>query len=81
MQSAMNIKLLCRTPEHPVYVGLDGDKFSQVIQNLISNALKFTLDGGTITLDLKEEKEHIIVIVADTRIGIPAQYHQSLFEK
>ncbi|SDE97288.1 two-component system, OmpR family, sensor histidine kinase VicK/two-component system, chemotaxis family, CheB/CheR fusion protein [Mucilaginibacter pineti] len=56
MQPAMTIKVLCHAPEHPVYAALDGDKFSQVIQNLISNALKFTPDGGTITLDLKEEK-------------------------
>jgi len=51
------------------------------INNLISNALKFTPDGGNIDLFVKENKEDIIISITDNGIGIPAKYHTTLFDK
>lgn len=64
-----------------IYAEIDETKFAQVINNLISNALKFTPDGGTISLNLKEVDEAVQITVSDTGIGIPEEYQQNLFDK
>jgi two-component system, OmpR family, sensor histidine kinase VicK len=64
-----------------IYLDLDDNKFMQVINNLISNAIKFTPDGGEITVALEEKEESVLVTVADTGIGIPDKFQDSLFEK
>ena len=64
-----------------IYVKIDVFKITQVITNLISNAIKFTHDGGVINLYVEEKEEDILIIVADNGIGIPANKQDSLFEK
>ncbi|WP_183906868.1 PAS domain-containing sensor histidine kinase [Rufibacter immobilis] len=64
-----------------IFVEIDDNKFLQAINNLISNALKFTPDGSDITVSVAEEAGHVLVTVADTGIGIPQKYHATLFEK
>lgn len=82
MEDEMKVRVTYRATNTPVYVALDEDKFMQAIQNLISNALKFTPEGGTITLDVKEDEERdVIVSIADTGIGIPEKFHATLFDK
>ncbi len=65
----------------PIYVDLDDNKFMQVINNLISNALKFTPDGGKIAVRVEDKEGAVMIQVADTGVGIPAKYHASLFDK
>lgn len=65
----------------PLYVDLDQNKFMQVINNLLSNALKFTPDGGTITLRVARRATEAEITVADTGVGIPAHLQAVLFEK
>jgi two-component system sensor histidine kinase VicK len=64
-----------------IILPLDENKFILVINNLISNAIKFTPDGGEITVTLEEKPETVLITVADTGIGIPAKYQDKLFEK
>jgi len=64
-----------------IYAEIDESKFFQAINNLISNAIKFTPDCGTITLSLEEKEESILITVADTGIGIPKKFHNHLFDK
>ena len=64
-----------------IYLNLDDNKFMQAINNLISNAIKFTPDGGEITVALEEKEETVLIKIADTGIGIPEKYHATLFEK
>jgi two-component system, OmpR family, sensor histidine kinase VicK len=64
-----------------IYIHLDDTKFMQVINNLFSNAIKFTPDHGTISLDLAEQEETVLITLKDTGIGIPRRYHDRLFEK
>ncbi|MDF7813755.1 PAS domain-containing sensor histidine kinase [Hymenobacter sp. YC55] len=65
----------------PLYVVIDQNKLMQVINNLLSNALKFTPDGGTITVSLAHAPGQALVRVADTGVGIPEALHPTLFEK
>ena len=64
-----------------VYVKIDAYKFMQVINNLISNAVKFTHEGGVINLYVEEKEEDVLIIVADNGVGIPASLQGVLFEK
>jgi signal transduction histidine kinase len=50
-----------------------------VIRNLISNAIKFTPENGTITLALQEREREVIVSVSDTGVGMTQEVIQKLF--
>lgn len=69
------------TSNDPVYVFVDDVKMMQVVNNLLSNALKFTPDDGTITVRVEEQDTRILITVADNGIGIPAHLQADLFDK
>ena len=62
---------------------LEGDpaRLSQVLDNLVSNALKFTPAGGRVEVRLAEQAGAAVLEVVDTGIGIPADEQQRLFER
>ncbi len=62
-------------------VYLDTEKFDKVVYNLLSNAMKFTPEGGTITVKLRAEGEHCVLTVEDTGIGIIKEQLPQLFER
>jgi len=62
-------------------VYLDMEKFDKVIYNLLSNAMKFTPDGGAIVVRLHSEGENCILQVEDTGIGIVQEQIPYLFER
>jgi len=59
----------------------DRDRFGQMLDNLISNALKFTPDQGRVDVRLADAGGHAVVEVADTGMGIPDAEQQRLFER
>ncbi|MBN4006027.1 response regulator [Nostoc sp. LPT] len=62
-------------------VYLDMEKFDKVVYNLLSNAMKFTPEGGTIDVRLKSERDRCILQVQDTGIGIIKEQIPHLFER
>ena len=64
-----------------VRIQSDPELVSLVWNNLISNAVKFTPDGGTIGLSLKRENDSVVVSVRDTGCGIKPDVGQYIFEK
>jgi signal transduction histidine kinase len=67
--------------EEDVRIKSDPELLSLVWNNLISNAVKFTPDGGTIGLSLKRENDSVVVSVRDTGCGIKPDVGQHIFEK
>jgi signal transduction histidine kinase/ligand-binding sensor domain-containing protein/DNA-binding response OmpR family regulator len=65
----------------------DHDKIERVLFNLLSNAFKFTLEGGTITVQINKYADNgsanagVYIKVADTGIGIPADRKEKIFER
>jgi PAS domain S-box-containing protein len=59
----------------------DEARLRQVFWNLLSNALKFTAAGGTITATARVQGDHVLVQVSDTGIGIPPAFLPYVFEK
>ena len=67
--------------EEDVRIKSDPELLSLVWNNLISNAVKFTPDGGTIGLSLKTEDGSVVVQVRDTGCGMKPEVGQHIFEK
>lgn len=67
--------------DNPVNVLADRDKISQVIINLMSNALKFTAEGGQIRIGISENECDAIITISDTGIGIEAEHIPHIFER
>ncbi|MEX8546102.1 MAG: ATP-binding protein [Mucilaginibacter sp.] len=80
-QEELSQTFIFNTVNKPIFVEIDESKFSQAINNLISNSIKFTPNGGTITLSLEDRGTTVRIIVADNGIGIPKKFHASLFDK
>lgn len=68
-------------PKHAVTTLADSLKLSMVVENLISNAIKYTPDGGKISVELEDDKNHITLRVTDNGIGIDADGMKQLFTK
>lgn len=75
------LALVLEVPPEPLLANLSADIFGRVIDNLVSNALKFTPTGGRITVHLSQQASRVLLAVRDTGIGIPKNLQASLFEK
>ncbi len=64
-----------------LYINADSVKFFQIIHNLISNAIKFTPEGGQIDITLEEGEEDFVVSVKDNGIGIPQAFQSFIFQR
>ncbi|MEP7104918.1 MAG: GAF domain-containing sensor histidine kinase, partial [Chloroflexota bacterium] len=61
-------------------VRADGRRLRQVILNLASNAIKFTPDGGVVTLNAERDGSEICLSVRDTGVGVPTAERERVFE-
>ena len=64
----------------PVWVYGDSARLEQVVVNLLTNAAKYTADGGTISIALAREDEEAVLRVRDTGVGIAAELLPHIFE-
>lgn len=72
-------KLVIGLPEEDIIAPIHGDSIWQVLMNLLLNAIRFTPDGGKITITCCEVENHIEFMVQDTGIGIPATEIEHIF--
>jgi two-component system OmpR family sensor kinase len=67
--------------QEDLWVKGDAHRLDQLIGNLVGNAIKYTPDGGTITLSLYQDGDWARLDVADTGMGIPAEHLPHIFER
>ncbi|MGH7326192.1 MAG: hybrid sensor histidine kinase/response regulator, partial [Candidatus Rokuibacteriota bacterium] len=79
--SQRSIRLDVRIPERLAPVAADGGRIEQVLMNLLSNALKFTPEGGKIIVEVADRGDQVEIAITDTGPGIPAEEQPLLFEK
>jgi signal transduction histidine kinase len=60
---------------------VDGDRLVEALTNLISNGIRFTPDGGEVTIGCHRNATHLVVEVRDTGIGIPEARQATIFER
>jgi len=65
----------------PVTLDIDAGRLRQVLDNLVSNAMRYTPEGGTITLGLEEAGDGARITVADTGRGMPPEEADRMFER
>ena len=75
------VSLAVDLPENLPRVWVDAAQIAHVFANLLSNALKYTLPGGTISVSAKEDGEFVLFQVSDSGVGIPARYLPRIFEQ
>ena len=68
-------------PDSELRLTLDENRIAQVMRNLLSNAAKFSPDGGTIRIDVNEDDEGVRVSIRDHGIGVPADELETVFDK
>lgn len=79
MQNRFNVVLMSNT--NPVYAQLNKEKFTRVMDNLISNALKFSTDNHNIELHLAQQDNQITIQVKDYGLGISQDMLPHIFER
>ncbi len=81
MTKERNIVFKRFIPNKEIFIEIDEDKMTQVLYNIISNALKYSPEGGQVTFRLEELNEQIKVSISDKGIGIPKKNVKKVFER
>ena len=78
---AKSIELNLQIPSKVPAVLGDRMRLQQVWVNLLGNAIKYTPQGGSVSVGVQSDERVVRVCVSDTGIGIDPQYHEKVFEK
>jgi signal transduction histidine kinase len=73
--------LVLAVPPHPVPVRCDSDRLQRVVENLLTNAIKYSPDGGTIEVTLAQDGRDAVLTVRDHGIGISRDAAPHLFDR
>ncbi len=76
-----NMKLELQLPRELAAVSIDKDLFRIALNNLLTNAIKYNRDGGSVTLSADESDHEIVITVRDSGIGIAPEQQARVFEK
>jgi two-component system, OmpR family, sensor histidine kinase VicK len=81
VQSFRDRDFIFKTPSPGIYINTDEVKLLQVVNNLTSNAVKFTPPGSPISIEIEEKSREVIISVKDHGIGIPLALQPFVFER
>lgn len=81
MTKSHDVTFRRKLPRYPIYVTIDQDKLTQVIDNIISNALKYSPEGGLVSFKVEEHGNTIQVSISDQGMGIPKKSLDRIFER
>ncbi len=75
------VTIVRQLPKAPLIIKADNLIVKEVLINLISNAIKYTADGGTVTVSLKKRVQTVLITVEDDGMGIPKNAREQVFTK
>ena len=67
--------------DEAVFVDIDPDRITQVLDNIMNNAIKYSPDGGTITSRMVVSEDEVIISIKDEGMGIPAEDLEFIFHR
>jgi two-component system sensor histidine kinase VicK len=67
--------------DQTIYLHVDEAKFMQIMSNLMSNSLKFTRSGGTISIVIQDRSSDVRLKFSDNGIGTPVEFQNKLVDK
>lgn len=73
--------VLCAAPDRPIIVEGDADRLRRVVENLISNAIKYSPEGGSVEVSIEADDHHALLCVRDYGIGISPEALPRIFER
>jgi signal transduction histidine kinase len=73
-------RLEATVPEAPVQVRCDPTRLSQVLTNLLNNAIKYSPQGGRVQVRVEQLPESVVLAVSDEGVGIPSEEYGRIFE-
>lgn len=76
-----NVTFVRKLPKNSIFVEIDEDKVTQVLYNIISNAMKYSPEGGRIIFKVKEKDTEIVVSISDEGVGIPKNNLDKIFDR
>lgn len=76
-----HITLVRKIPNGKYFVWIDRDKMMQVLDNLISNAIKYSPEGGVVTLKVVQQRQELLISISDQGVGIPYEKIDKIFER
>ncbi len=74
-----DVSFRLQAPNEPLAVEIDATRFQQVLANLISNAAKFSRQGGEVLIDVTTDMTSVKIAVTDKGAGIPAKFRSQIF--
>ncbi|QEC79616.1 sensor histidine kinase [Mucilaginibacter ginsenosidivorax] len=80
-QSKLNIDVIFTSSVNPAYALINKEKFSRVIDNLVSNAVKFSKDNSRVDMRLSQVNKDVIIEVQDYGVGIPQAMLPEIFNR
>lgn len=76
-----NITIHNKVPENGVTIKADRDRLTQILVNVLDNAVKFTPEFGSVSIENEQKDNHAVLTITDTGIGIPKEEVQRLGER
>jgi two-component system phosphate regulon sensor histidine kinase PhoR len=76
-----NITIHNKVPENDLTISADRDRLAQILVNILDNAVKFTPENGSVSIDNKQKDNYAVLTISDTGIGIPKEEVQRLGER
>lgn len=81
MSKSQNVSFERKVPKSQYFVEIDTDKLTQVIDNIISNALKYSPEGGKVRFSVREKEGELLVSISDEGMGIPKENVERIFDR
>lgn len=80
-EESKHYEIVRQYPISPIWIEIDTDKMNQVLDNILNNAIKYSPDGGKITVSMQTTDTQLIIVISDQGLGIPQKDLPRIFDR